>query len=221
MQQPRLSLYNIDMKYVRNLAKADNNVMSTSPQTGKENRPFVGVLILLNNRHYCIPLTSPKLKFESKKNSVDFMKIPHPTEKNENGSYKLIGGLNINNMIPVDISVLKKIDLQVKKEDNTAIKEYKELMKDQLSFCQINQDLILKRANNLYDLVTNHPDKNRNLTRRCCDFAKLEKVLDKYISRSQSTERHFPLSRGKIKANAQKISQKSKASPTKKKEHDL
>ena len=40
-EQKRLNLYLIDMKYIRNLAKTDDHVMSVSPQTGKETRPFV------------------------------------------------------------------------------------------------------------------------------------------------------------------------------------
>lgn len=34
MEQKRLNLYLIDMKYIRNLAKADSHVMSVSPQIG-------------------------------------------------------------------------------------------------------------------------------------------------------------------------------------------
>ncbi len=221
MKQQRLNLYTIDMKYVRNLSNADRNVMSTSPQLGKSNRPFVGILVLLNDKTYCIPLTSPKEKFEGKKNSVDFIKILHPTEKNEKGAFKIIGALNLNNMIPVDISVLQKIDLHIRSTDTPQIIAYKELMKDQLSWCQANQDIILKRANQLYDIVTKYPDKNKNLVRRCCDFIKLETILDKYIKSKQgnikntlSTESnkrkksHITLSQ--IKKNSEIISKKQK-----------
>lgn len=55
----KLDLYYIDLKYIRNLSNADDNVMSISPQRGKENRPFVGVIVLVNGMEYCIPLTSP------------------------------------------------------------------------------------------------------------------------------------------------------------------
>ncbi len=60
MNQPRLRLYTIDMKYVRNLEKVDDNVMSVSPQSGKAIRPFVGIIVLVNEKKYCIPLSSPK-----------------------------------------------------------------------------------------------------------------------------------------------------------------
>lgn len=35
MKKDRFHLYHIDMKYIRDLAKADDNVMSISPQIGK------------------------------------------------------------------------------------------------------------------------------------------------------------------------------------------
>ena len=71
----KLDLYYIDLKYIRNLSNADDNVMSISPQRGKENRPFVGVIVLVNGAEYCIPLTSPKDKFRTKKSRIDFIKI--------------------------------------------------------------------------------------------------------------------------------------------------
>ena len=58
----QLKLYTIDMKYVRDLHNADDRVESVSPQIGKENRVFVGIVILHNGRKYCIPLSHPKEK---------------------------------------------------------------------------------------------------------------------------------------------------------------
>ena len=69
-----LDFYLLDMKYIRALAKSDDNVMSVSPQTGKQTRPFLGVIILLNGKNYCIPLTSQQQKFQ-KSSGVDFIKI--------------------------------------------------------------------------------------------------------------------------------------------------
>ena len=70
----KIDLYYIDLKYIRNLSNADDNVMSISPQRGKENRPFVGVIVLVNGVEYCIPLTSPKDKFKTKKSQIDLSK---------------------------------------------------------------------------------------------------------------------------------------------------
>ena len=86
-----LDFYYIDLKYIRDLAKADDNVMSISPQRGKQNRPFVGVVVIMNSRKYCIPLTSPKEKFKNKKSQVDFIKIFDENVKEADGKFKLIG----------------------------------------------------------------------------------------------------------------------------------
>lgn len=49
--------------------------MSISPQRGKQNRPFVGVVVMTNERKYCIPLTSSKDKFKNRKSQVGFIKV--------------------------------------------------------------------------------------------------------------------------------------------------
>lgn len=109
MKQERLNLYTIDMKYVRDLAKSDSNVMSVSPQSGKDTRPFAEILILVDDKKYCVPITSPKAKTQKMKNAVDLMKIRHPTRKDENGAFEVIGVLNFNNMLPIDKSLLSKL----------------------------------------------------------------------------------------------------------------
>ena len=67
-------LYKVDMKYIRNLHKIDDKVLSVSPQTGKDNRVFVGIIIICDVQKYCIPLSSPKEKHRKMKNSMDFSK---------------------------------------------------------------------------------------------------------------------------------------------------
>lgn len=51
----QLKLYQIDMKYVRNLHNVDDRVESVSPQIGKDNRVFVGIVVTHDDRQYCIP----------------------------------------------------------------------------------------------------------------------------------------------------------------------
>ena len=155
--------------------------MSISPQRGKENRPFVGVIILVNGVEYCIPLTSPKDKFRNKKSPVDFIKIFDESRRDENNQFKLIGVLNINNMIPVDDAVITKIDLAINKNDSPEIKRSKALMQKQLAWCRDNAAIITNRAQKVYDMVVDLPEKNKNLTKRCSKFKALEKELDKYL----------------------------------------
>lgn len=53
-------------------------------------------------------------------------------------------------------------------------------MQKQLSWCRDHSDTIINRANKVYSLITDFPDKNRNLTKRYVDFNKLEQILSKY-----------------------------------------
>lgn len=179
MQKNHLRLYNINIKYIRNLSKADDKVLSVSPQIGKEKRPMVGIVVICDKKEYCIPLSSPKPKHENMKNDTDFSRII-----DRNG--KLIGVLNFNLMIPVEKSLIKEIDLNITKSDSSQLSNYKHLMKDQLKWCNENIDKIIKKANKLYQIVTANPEKSYNLIRRCCDFKKLEYILEKWLQNNRS-----------------------------------
>jgi protein AbiQ len=72
--QSDFKLYKVDMKYIRNLHKIDDKVLSVSPQTGKENRVFIGIVTLCGDHKYCIPLSSPKSKHQNMRNSMDFQR---------------------------------------------------------------------------------------------------------------------------------------------------
>ena len=179
----KLDLYYIDLKYIRDLSHTDDNVMSISPQRGKQNRPFVGVVVLMNGRNYCIPLTSPKDKFKNKKSQVDFIKVFDEERRDENGQFKLIGVLNINNMIPVDDRYIKKVNLAVLSNDKPDLAAKKRLMQKQIKWCRNHIDTIENRANKVYDMVVNYPDKNHNLVKRSSKFDKLEALLDKLLKK--------------------------------------
>ena len=44
--QSDFKLYKVDMKYIRNLHIIDEEVLSVSPQAGKDNRVSVGIVIV-------------------------------------------------------------------------------------------------------------------------------------------------------------------------------
>ncbi|MBR1797942.1 MAG: type III toxin-antitoxin system ToxN/AbiQ family toxin [Clostridiales bacterium] len=173
MEQKRLSLYTVDMKYIRNLHnQGDDRVFSVSPQVGKDNRPFLGIVVTCNNKHYCIPLSSPKEKHKTMKNGVDFHRVL-------DSKGKLIGVLNLNNMIPVREDVLREVELRIISTDNNQQKRYKNLMMDQLSFCRQNQEVIVGKANKLYKMV-NKDKCSGPLKRRCLKWNKLEQILERF-----------------------------------------
>lgn len=170
MKQDKLKLYTMDMKYVRDLHNADDRVQSVSPQIHKSNRPFVGVVVICDKHKYCIPLDHPKDKHYKMKNDVDFTRIFD--------GEKLIGVLNFNNMIPVDDSLIRLLDVKPGKNDTDAEKAYKNLCAKELDWVQNNQNAIVKKANKLYQMIVSDI-ANNGLKKRCLDFKKLEAVLEK------------------------------------------
>ena len=169
----------VDMKYVRNLHKADDKVSSVSPQTGKANRVYVGVLTMLNNHNYIIPLSHPQEKHKVMKSRVDFDKV-----FDEKG--KMIAVLNFNLMIPVEEPQLIRIDLKVHKNDKHEIRSYKILCKKEIEYCRRKEvsKIIYDKANTLYDLCTSEKSNYKGKS-RCVNFKKLEKVCEKYNRNKQ------------------------------------
>ncbi|MCM1091337.1 MAG: type III toxin-antitoxin system ToxN/AbiQ family toxin [Butyrivibrio sp.] len=115
------------------------------------------------------------------KNTKDFSRII-----DKNG--KIIGVLNFNNMLPVHERLISKIDINIRSGDNKSDRAYKQLLKDQLYWCNDNIDTIVNKANKLYKIITETPDKMRDLTRRCCDFKKLEKVLERWTEKGKMSD---------------------------------
>lgn len=103
------------MKYIRNLHNIDDKVLSVSPQTGKDNRVFIGIVIICGVHKYCIPLSSPKEQHKKMKNSMDFSKIEVDG--------KLLGVLNFNLMIPVKEKQLQLVETNVFRRDRENIDE--------------------------------------------------------------------------------------------------
>ena len=173
MEQKRLNLYTVNMKYIRNLHnQGDDRVFTVSPQVGKDSRPFVGIVVICGEKQYCIPLSSPKEKHKNMKNGVDFHRIL-------DADGKLIGVLDFNNMIPVREEVLREVDLKIHSKDTREMKRYKNLMIDQLNFCRQNQDILVKKAKKLYKMV-GRKNGSGPLKRRCLKWSKLEQILDRF-----------------------------------------
>lgn len=145
----RLKLYNVNIKYIRNLHNVDDNVPSVSPQIGKAVRPFLGIIVLINGSKFCIPFTSnsdkKSKKFESMRENITFRKI-----RDKDG--KILAGLNINNMVPVREEYISEINLKIRPDDTPEQMCWKKLCIKELNWCQAHQDEIERLANELYRL---------------------------------------------------------------------
>lgn len=90
----------------------------------------------------------------------------------------MLGVLNYNLMIPVEDKQLVKINLKEDKRDTIAEKHYKQLCIDELKWCRKNAEIIINKANCLYELCMGKSNYKGKI--RCLDFKKLEKECSRY-----------------------------------------
>ena len=151
------SFYTVRPEYCDFLRQKDPCVPYT--MDAKSIRPFIGILFTVNGFHYYAPLTSPKPKHIHMKNQVDFMKI-------RNGELRAI---NFNNMIPVPISCLSRVEIRIKEGDCPQDIAYKNLLSNQLSWCNSHRNEILRQAGKLYGIIV-QGKAWKQLAERCCNF---------------------------------------------------
>ena len=166
MYKKKLKFYIVTEEYMSYLKKYDEKVMDN--RGVKNKRPYIGVLFEIDRKKYLAPLSSPKPKHLTMKNSLDFVKI-------NQGKF---GVINLNNMFPVieEVIIEKNINLE---EDN----KYKELLVNQLDWCNKmeNRDNIYRKAEKLYKEILNKKEQSR-FWNRCCDFSLLEEKAIEFIS---------------------------------------
>lgn len=79
----KLSFYLLNLKYQRALSKSDDNVISISPQLHKDNRPFVGIIILVNNKNIVYRFLHQKINLIRKVRLIllRFLILPQKTAR--------------------------------------------------------------------------------------------------------------------------------------------
>lgn len=153
-------LVNVDGKYIKFLYSADNKVMYNKGQK----RPYIGILFEVRGHKYYAPLTHPKEKFKTMKNTEDFMRIKGGT----------LGAINFNNMIPIQDDAATIINVSQVKDE-----KYKMLLIQQLEFFDDNETEIVNRATKLYKAYKSKKLR-KSVYNRCCNFMLLEKKAKYY-----------------------------------------
>ena len=167
------NVYQIDIKYIRNLHNLDQRVLSVSPQIGKNTRPFLGILLVCNKHKYCVPLSRAKPKHEKMRDKIDFKKIMY------NGV--LLGVLNFNLMIPVEQAQIQQIDTKIHKHDNMDTRRRKEILSKELKWCNEHARDLNNTANVLYPKYLS--GDNFSARAQCLDFQRMELECEKYNKR--------------------------------------
>lgn len=170
----RLKLYNVNLKYIRNLHNVDNHIPSISPQRGKLNRPFLGIIVMVNGSKYCIPLSSNS---DKKNKDLNSMRENITLRKICDKSGKILAALNLSNMIPVRDEYIMPIDLKIRNSDPMSVKQWKKLCAKELDWCQSHGAEIERLANELHrKYCSGEPFQKRKI---CLNFPALEKECNK------------------------------------------
>ena len=154
----KLKFYNIDDKYIEYLYQFDAKV----PFNKNSKRPYIGIILEINEITYFAPMFSPKKQHDQYKNNIMNIRIG-----------KNLGIIKLNNMIPVNKSNLKYINF-----NDIQDKKYRGLLIQQNNFIKLNTNDIRKKAEKLYKLVT--IDKKDFFIKLSCDFKLLEKKYKDY-----------------------------------------
>ncbi|MDE5671512.1 MAG: type III toxin-antitoxin system ToxN/AbiQ family toxin [Eubacterium sp.] len=154
-----LRLYRIDDKYIRYLKGSDSRVQNNK----NKRRPYVGVVLIVSNYRYFVPMESPKPNHNNIKTGRHIMKL-------DEGRLGLLG---FNNMIPVHDSALISFDID--QEEN---RQYAELLRRQISYINRRKVDIFDKASKTYFGATR--GNNEFLSKVCCDFKKLERACNRY-----------------------------------------
>ena len=161
-----LKIVRVDSLYCDFLRTHDSKVSYNAGS--KVLRLFIGVLFKINDFEYFAPLSSPKPKHKTLKNTLDMIKI-------KGGEY---GVINFNNMIPVTKYNYSIIDLSSANKDKISTGRL-ELLKNQLRWLTKHREEIYKKSYLLYRLYKNNNLKS-NVKCRCCNYPLLEEKCYEY-----------------------------------------
>ena len=155
----KLRIYRIMDGFIEFLHKQDRRVQYNKG----ERRPYLGVVLEMGEHKYFVPMESPKPNHARMKNGVHIMRI-------DGGKYGILG---FNNMVPSKDFFLVPFDISEEPDE-----QYRNLLWNQLEYCNKHKEEIFDHARKTYEGVT---EKHIPfLMKICCDFKLLEREYVKY-----------------------------------------
>ena len=166
-------LYKVLPKYINALRDETNGGDSTIYRVdGKESRPFVGIVAVINGYNYFVPLTSYKPRFHYLTNKEpDFMPIYR--------CGKMVSALEFNKMIPVPLNQIRPLDTEIRKHDPEGRRQAKELRIYEEIWCNNHAKEIKSKALLLYKLYAEKDESYKNI-KYCIDFKQIEILCSEY-----------------------------------------
>ena len=173
-------LYTVNPDYLEFLYKIDSEVYY-APSYRKATKPFIGIVVLIDNVDYFIPLTSAKRKHLKWKNVSDQHFIIYEVVDNkiikkgdlskpysETQSIRLLAVLDFKKMIPVPKACYKPINFR-----DISDYKYVNLLKKEYQFCLSIKSKLLQKVVSLY----NNQKQTGFVRKANCNFEKLEAAL--------------------------------------------
>ncbi|NBI39909.1 hypothetical protein GVX86_00130 [[Haemophilus] felis] len=165
-----IDLYYIDKDYIAFMKSVESRIQHNyDNQTNK--KPYVGVVLMVNNKTYFAPLTSAKEKHRKIANS-------DPTTFKIFIKGKFKASVLLNNMIPVDAQFIKRIDIRA--ETNSG---YREFLSAEYKVLTLNAETLKAKAATLYKAVLK--GENKYFCHVSYHFTVLEKALENYLNAKQ------------------------------------
>ncbi len=161
-----LLFYVVDKNYIKYLSKFEKHVSYNKDEIG-HSRPYLGIVLKIDNYNYFVPLYSYKEHYSKYKNNPSFFFVYD--RKN-----KPLAIIKFSSMIPVPINFNVISLLEYNKQDN----KYKDLISAEYRYINSKKEEIYKRANKMYIAVTKH--KNNFLKTIACNFKLLEEKCVNY-----------------------------------------
>ena len=167
--------YTVDSKYIADLIDVDDKVRWN--KEGKYTRPYIGLVLSINELPYFIPLGSAKRNSETgeviKKSNTFTI---HITDSDND----IISYLHFNYMIPVPDKCISEVDM--KTHQDTDLRYYLLLLEEN-KFIRSHLNDINKKALKVYDNRTksSHSEYYNNF---CIDFHNVEECFAAYTKGS-------------------------------------
>jgi len=161
-----LLFYVIDKNYIKYLSEFENHVSYNKDEKG-HSRPYLGIVLRIEEYNYFVPLYSYKKHYERYKSNPSFFFVYDRKDKP-------LAIIKFSAMIPVPMQRDAIKLLQYNEQDN----KYKDLIAAEYRYINSNKEEIYKRANKMYIAVTR--GKNNFLKTIACNFKLLEKKCIEY-----------------------------------------
>lgn len=182
----KFGFYTVDLEYLRYLNAVDNEVRF-SEERHYETKPFLGILIMVGNYPYFVPLSSRKPRHAKMDNVgrdyyLIYERIPQSARREQDivkpisasECLRILSLLDIRKMIPIPDGAYHPIIF-----DDVPDARYRSLLAKEFSFCRSIKEGLLEKVAAVY----HHQKSTGRVHFGYCNFSALEAACDQYQNR--------------------------------------